>query len=344
MIILYSLQKLNGERTIYSIFHLLHGKQSSQTIQDAFLYRLTPLFNTYPFLSRQELEEMLSFFKTNEWVRAISDNDHYCLTEEGECILAGLITEKPIPRYLDGMNVQKQSLLFWERLSLLVQVISYLQKRDSKYIPIQKNQETIHWIRMFLKQNRYNRKTLGMNLHSELVSCLEKERSINPNLIVVRLSGYHSIGLTIEQAAQKFNLETTHFYYEFLNILHFMVTEVQQKAEKFPILHTLIEPTKSRVLTQSAEKTMELLQQGYSLLEIIDIRQLKKGTIEDHIVELALKINDFSIEPYVTVEKQEKIKRAASQSMSKQLKVILNMVEDVTYFQIRLVLAKYGDG
>ncbi len=343
MIILYSLQKLNGERTISSIFHLLHGKQSSQTIQDAFLYRLTPFFNTFPYLSRQELAEMIAFFKTNEWIGSTSD-DHYLLTEKGKNALNGFLIEKPIPLYLDGMNMQKQSLTFWERLSLLVQVISYLQKRDSKYIPIQRNPETIHCIRTFLKQNRYNRERLGLSLYNELVSCLVKGQSINPNFLVVRLSGYHSIGLTLEQAAQKFNLETTQFYYEFLNILHFMVTEIQHKPETYPILSALIEPSQGRVLTQSAEKTLELLQRGYSQSEIVKIRQLKEGTIEDHIVELALKITNFSIEPYITKEKQAKIKTAVSKSQSKQLKVILNMVKDATYFEIRLVLAKYGDG
>ncbi len=44
--ILFCLQKINGERTIYSIYHLLKGKKSSQTIQDTHLFHLQPLFQT----------------------------------------------------------------------------------------------------------------------------------------------------------------------------------------------------------------------------------------------------------------------------------------------------------
>ena len=45
-IILFCLQKINGERTIYSIYHLLKGKKSSQTIQDTHLFHLQSLFQT----------------------------------------------------------------------------------------------------------------------------------------------------------------------------------------------------------------------------------------------------------------------------------------------------------
>ena len=96
-------------------------------------------------------------------------------------------------------------------------------------------------------------------------------------------------------------------------------------------------------MTQSTEKTFQLLNQGYSIADIVNTRQLKKGTIEDHIVELALKISDFSIEPFVTVEKQNQIKKVVNETMTKQLRLIQNNVQDATYFEIRLVLAKDGD-
>jgi len=343
MLILYCLQKLKGERTIYSIFHLLHGKKSSQTIQDAYLFQLTPLFNTFPHLSRQELEHLVSDLFTNKWIQATTSNQHYIVTNEREKELSHLLQERPIPSYLNGMKYQSQSVLFWERLSLLIQVISYLQQRDSKYIPIQKRPETLLAVRTFIQQNKNNRKSLGNRLYSELVSCLDEEPEIDPNLFVIRLSGYRSIGLTLEQAAQKFDLEITQYYYEFLNVLHYMVGKIENKPKEFPILSTLLEPKQSELLTHSTEKTYSLLNQGYSISDIMAFRQLKRGTIEDHIVELALKIKDFSIDPYVNTDKQNEIIKVTKKSNTKQLRFILNQVEDVTYFEIRLVLAKYGD-
>ena len=269
-------------------------------------------------------------------------DDTYMVTEEGSKLLEQSLKEMPIPQYLDGMNIQKQSILFWERLTLLVQVISYLQKRDSKYIPIQKRPETIFWIKTFLRQRSVKRDILGADLYSEIVSCLDKP-SINPDLLVVRLSGYQSAGLTLEQAAQTFRLEVTQYYYEFINILHYMVNQIENDRGHYPILGCLIEPSQRGILTQSTEKTFDLLNQGYPVSEIMKIRQLKKGTIEDHIVEMALKKKSFSIDPYVTKERQSQILQAAHQSNTKQLKMIRNQIEEATYFEIRLVLAKYGE-
>ena len=55
MMILYCLQKINGERTIYSIYHLLHGKKSSQTIQDATFISSSSFFSIHiPTISRKK--------------------------------------------------------------------------------------------------------------------------------------------------------------------------------------------------------------------------------------------------------------------------------------------------
>ena len=45
-----------------------------------------------------------------------------------------------------------------------------------------------------------------------------------------------------------------------------------------------------------------------------DTRQLKKSTIEDHLVELALKIREFSIDPYVSIEKQNQITKSRKET------------------------------
>ena len=56
-IILNCLKQLNGERTIYSIYHLLKGKKTSQTIQDAHLFEITHYFGVYQWFTREDLEE-----------------------------------------------------------------------------------------------------------------------------------------------------------------------------------------------------------------------------------------------------------------------------------------------
>ena len=93
-------------------------------------------------------------------------------------------------------NTSEKQMFFGKGYPLSVQVISYLQNNDSKYMPIQRKAETSQWIKHFLKQNKLSRENLGLKLYAELVTILESDVSIEPELLVHRLSGYRSIGLT----------------------------------------------------------------------------------------------------------------------------------------------------
>jgi len=342
MIILLCLHKLQGERTIYSIYHLLHGKKSSQTIQDAHLFQLTAFFQTDTNMSRELLEKNVSFL-LNEQLIVEKASQHYAVTLKGEQRLNKALAQTPIPNYLNGWKYQRSAIVFWERLSLAVQVISHLKKRESKYIPIQRKADTLLWMRQFLKQNKLSRDSLGLQLYEELVMCLESDFSIVPEYLVIRLSGFRSIGLTESQAAQTFQMELSYYHYHFLSTLHYATGYIEENPNQFPILHSFLEKSQKYQLTHSTEKTYALLKQGNSVTDIMTIRGLKKSTIEDHLVELALNIKSFSIDAYVSVEKQELIKKAAKEVQTKQLKQIRSMVSHADYFEIRLVLAKYGE-
>ena len=118
---------------------------------------------------------------------------------------------------------------------------------------------------------------------------------------------------------------------------------IETNSSHFPILASFLDQSPKVPLTLSTEKTFALLKQGYSVIDIMTIRRLKKSTIEDHLVELALHIKGFSIDRYVPMEKQQQIKNTAITLNTKQLKEIRNAVQEADYFEIRLVLAKYGD-
>ena len=210
-------------------------------------------------------------------------------------------------------------------------------------MPIQRKAENLIWIKHFLKQNKLSRENLGLQLYSELIVILESDATIEPGLLVQRLSGYRSIGLTEVQAAKIWKMDPTYYHYQFLNILHFIMGQIEENKLQFPILVQFLDQSKETNLTHSTEKTYSLLKQGYSVTDIMSIRRLKKSTIEDHLVELALHNKEFSIDPYISIEKQQQIQRAAKKLNSKQLKHIYHEVKNADYFEIRLVLAKYGD-
>ncbi|WP_235822807.1 helix-turn-helix domain-containing protein [Cytobacillus massiliigabonensis] len=343
MIVLFCLHKINGERTIYSILHLLNGKKSSQTIQDAHFFRLTSFFSIYPSIKRVELERIIDFLQKQRFISKNTEQS-YCVTSFGIKQLEEYFKQNPIPVYLNGWKYHNLTELFWERLSLAVQVISQLKNRNSKYLPIQKNKELHHWLKEYLFKSKLSKDEIAEKLYDELVACLETIDGIDPSILVRRLTGFSLIGLTENQAADLFDLDEGAYHIQFLSILHYMLEKVGTKQSDFPLLSFMIEDKKRNVpLTESSNRTFNLLQTGYNLDQIAHMRNLKKNTIEDHLVEIALNIPDFDVTPFVDIEKQKKIIAAINSVSSKQLKHIRVLVPDADYFEIRLVLAKGGE-
>jgi uncharacterized protein YpbB len=338
-IILNCLHQINSERTIYSVYHLLNGKKSSQTIQDAHLFSLKNYFGIYEHLTRDAFDEIYHRMTEKEWL--INDGEqHYSLTASGMTLLEN----KRVPKYINGWKYHQITKIFWERLSLFIQVISNLSFGESRYLPIQKDREVHVWVKTALKDIPISRRDIGSIVYKELTECFNGTSDIDPSLVVFRLTGFQSIGLTHDQAAQQLNLNVHDYHIRFINTIHFMIQKIRDFETDFEILTFLIKDLiQEDELTLSSRKTQKLLYQGYTLEKIANIRNLKLSTIEDHLVELALHVKDFSLEPYVNHELMKRILEISRKKGTKQLKVIREEAAEATYFQIRLVLAKYGD-
>lgn len=343
-LVLFCLHKLDGQRTIYSIYHLLKGKKSSQTIQDAHLFQLTSLFQTYPQLNREIINEITLELEDKEYIHKI-DGEKYKITEKGIYALEQKLKVMPIPSLLKGWKYCMFQEDFWKRLSLLVQVSSNLINFETSYIPIYNDQRTSEWLKTTLRELKKNRETLAVELLDELIRCLNSSESINQEVMITRLTGYRHIGLTAGQTAEALDIDPAYLQLEFLNIIHFMIEHIVTNQQEYPVLQYLISDfQKPIVLTNSTSVTYRYLIQGYSIEEIAAMRNLKGSTIEDHIVEIVLNVKNFPLESFVPSEVQLLIRQAIERVSSKQLKLIRQYLnEEVTYFQIRLVLAKFGD-
>jgi uncharacterized protein YpbB len=338
-ILLYCLKQLNGERTIYSIYHLLNGKKSSQTLQDAHLFSLKRYFGILESLTRESFDERFNHLLQDKMVEPCGEQ-RFLLTSKGEDYLLN----NAQPYYLNGWRYQPFTLLVWERLSLLVQVTSNFTFQETKYIPIQKNVEVHNWLKNFLKSSSAPKHELGKILFLELVEILEQARDVNPEVLIFRLTGYKQIGRTSSQIAKKLNIDSIHYHLEFINSIHCLLFFIEGNPSRFKVLSSLLANLdQNDSLTLSARKTLVLLNQGFTAEEIASFRNLKISTIEDHLVEFALNVKDFSINSYVDEDIQLKILEISRQESTRQLKVIRNTLKTASYFQIRLVLAKYGD-
>ncbi|WP_110113002.1 helix-turn-helix domain-containing protein [Bacillus sp. CGMCC 1.16541] len=342
IVILYCIEKFKGERTVFGVYHLLVGKKSAQTIQDSKLYRLSFLFQSFSYLNKQTFSLEVKKLIENELIMKV-DEQKYIITTAGQEYLNEQLREHPFPPSLNGWQFTNATVLFIERLTLLFQTLSNLQYFNRQFIPVTKNEATFMWVKDYLLKNKANREDLATQLYEEMKSCLQECSKRDADLFVLQLTGYEKIGFTKHQVAAMYEIEESYVHLLQLGVVHKMIHLINDQYSLFPVLSSLLKDLNVHLpITASTLRTFSLLKRHYSIEEIASIRRLKVSTIEDHIAELALLVPDFTIDSYVSVESQLKVKEAVNVLETHKLKDIKEHVgEDISYFQIRIVLAKW---
>ncbi|WP_409298022.1 helix-turn-helix domain-containing protein [Peribacillus sp. SCS-26] len=253
--------------------------------------------------------------------------------------------ESPIPHHLNGWKLQSSAEIVWKRLSLLIQTLSYIVRHEKGFYPIQKDFKVQAWVKGFIASHKLNRDELSEAVLRELTSLLDHSDSRSNGIFVMRLSSYSKTGLTFRQISEQTGLEESYAYYLFLEVLHLLAGSLKEGREAYPVLSRLIDGAAggSAQITQSTLATYQYLLQGMDKKSIGNARKLKESTIEDHIVELALMIPDFDLSPYIPETLTNEIIQTASKGSSRKLREIKeSLMGRASYFQIRLVLARYG--
>nr|WP_249315349.1 helix-turn-helix domain-containing protein [Bacillus sp. FJAT-49711] len=343
-LILRCLDAINGDRTIYSIYHLLAGKKSSQTIQDAHLYRLSHLFKTLPGLRRQQFDTYIGELQKKSYIAFLEGTSKCIVTDEGNRAYSHFLQKRKSFDYIHGWKFQDTSIQFWKRFTLFVQAISHMNHSVNRYFPVQRDEEVLSWLKDFFGKYRGNRLQISKDLYEELHVIFSTDFPEDPYLIVARLSGNEMIGLTQKQISEHYGLEEIEAYFRFLNGLHYLIQTIISQKNKYSLLFTFTSDIyKQLPLTNSTIRTYKLLQQDFNISQIAEMRNIKEGTVEDHIIEIALLDPHFSIDPFIERSQAKAILEVAEGLSQKKLKPIKEKMQDSSYFQIRLVLAKAGE-
>ncbi|MFP7169430.1 helix-turn-helix domain-containing protein [Terribacillus sp. FSL K6-0262] len=318
-IIIHAGRTIRQERSAASIYHLLQGKRSAQTLQDAHMYGLTHLFGIYPKLSRPLFDQVAA--------NAMNEAERF---ENNE-----------IP-YFKGMAFQTQTEPFLYRLLLLIQLLSNHVRREKYYIPVTDDPAIQHWIKQWYRQEQHRWEDWRNGIYKELYELLENLPSLQADLFVDRLTGYRHIGLTTEQLAEKYNVHEVDVPLYQTSTVHHLLQHAEAEEADFPHLAALVEKPehKTRTITSTAQKTRTMLERGLSLEQIAAVRGLTENTIKDHIVEMTWLDGEELSSRFLPEADARIILECAAQAGTKKLKQIHALLEGkYDYFQIRLALA-----
>ena len=335
-LLLYIIQKFNGERSFTAPYYLLKGKKSGQTMQDVTYFQLHSFFAIYSNIKKEEYD-LLIFALQAEGLVEIKEGIPF-LTEKGK----ERIKDFQAPAF-DGWRLRGNELLFWRRLELVVQTISHFHEGESKFIPNQKDIAVQQFVRNYLRGKEYQAHSFAEGLKAQLFHLLEASplSEEQRTLFVYRLSGYQTSGLTWDQLASEYNSSVHDVKLQFIEVLHVLLRFLnkQDHPDIYPLTDGIF--IKSP-LTDSAYRTSLLLEKGYTLEQVAAARNLKVNTIEDHLIEIASANPSFSVEDYISYEQMSRVWEISNSLHTKKLRLIKEQLPELSYFMIRLALSKGG--
>lgn len=331
---------IKEERSVASIYYLLTGKRSIQTIQDANLYDLDKYYGIFKKLDKVDFDKMIEELVDQQLLTTLSES-----TSTSKPTIKGSEwikqnEQQDLFSYFNGLTYNEIDVIFQERLFLLIQVLTNSKMKHTSYIPVIDRPRTTQWLKTYYQKIKLRVDEQLIGIYHELSSLLTYFPASKSEMFVDRLTGFQHYGLSLHQLAKQYKLPINDVQVLLIGMTHRMLDIILKNNDQFPLLSQMIKDLRtSGFISQSAEQTYKLIEERYSVEDIAQLRRLKVNTIYDHIVEISLYHSDFPIHTYVSEEKQYEIIQAAQQINTSKLKKIKDIVsEEISYFQIRLTL------
>jgi uncharacterized protein YpbB len=334
-ILLNIISRLDGERYKHAAFHLMKGKRSGQTLQDTEYYRLHPFFGMLPSLHANDFDLSYRRLLASGLIAEKEDGTVF-LSEAGKMRAATLE-----PVRLNGWVYRGMEQLFFARLALTVQTVSHLSAGDRTFMPVSADPAVQRDVRNLFATVLRGRKP--EEIAREIRDGLEATGMEDTRLsrLVARLTGKGMSGMTWLQLSERSGLPEMDLKVEYVETLHIWLDVISEQPT--PLLNALSQGVRAESpLTGSAKKTDELYRAGMGLEEIAERRNLKKSTIEDHFVEIAINDPAFPLRMFAAPEDIEDVKREAARLDTRKLSVLKKSFPGLSYFQLRLILARLG--
>ncbi|SDZ68804.1 Uncharacterized protein YpbB [Evansella caseinilytica] len=340
-IVLLLVRKLDGQRSPGGIYHLITGKRSAQTIQDAHLFRCAEAVSVFKEMQKQTFDAEIRKMTEYGWLAA-SGRNGVLLTPDGEAELSKLEQKYRLPEAYDGAKYEwtGEADLFWERLALTVQSITFILHEKKSFIPVTYRLQTQRWVKKLFRQCRISAEKLSENLHHELHGLLNTVPDREAKLFVSRLTTPDRAGKTFGQLADEYFGDPVYTKIVFQSVIHRVLVQIAAAEERYRLLAGFVERKSSRqLLTETAKETDKLLKQGKAIEEISRIRKLRISTIEDHLIELAIYDPHFSYADFITEKEIAEVLSVAASLETKRLRLIKEaLTPDFSYFKLRLAL------
>ncbi|MGM9903035.1 hypothetical protein A5844_000372 [Enterococcus sp. 10A9_DIV0425] len=276
---------------VSTLFHLLSGKRTSSVLLYGFFHGLLFIHGSFPTLKQSEFFTMIEEM-TKENLLYVEGKD-VKLTPLGKKQLE----EQSVD--LTGLQYDKYGRTdneCWRLIKFAVQVVSQLAADEQKYLPVETSPFYSYQIKRWLKEANYSRRELAEGLYQELTEIFLLMPRDKADFLANQFSGNSRIGLLDYQLIKTKDDTKLKFFQD--QCVHLLLAAIS-KHKPF-LLKLLIQPLLYQNHNQSMLVTRQMVQEGLSVEQIMARRRLKRGTINDHLIEWAIFFDDFPYEQIVS--------------------------------------------
>jgi len=343
---------LANERTLQAVYYILRGRKANQTLQDVHLYSLYPYYRMFPHFSKEKWDKIVSNLVQRgciqvRTVSGMNGKSTFVVTPEGLRYASEQSNHYQLPRWLSPFSAWLLTFnleIFWKRIHLLVQTVSQLAAARMDFIPVVTDRRIQSWVKLQLRNGEV-RERWQAHLGDELYKLWSPLPAQVQQILAGQLTGAEHTGRTSGQLAAEMDLSPSQFQLLFRYGLASSVERLQQEKEAFSLLRILLDADHQERgdvrLSESAAKTYALVQRGISKADIARIRRIKESTVEDHLVEMALRCPEWDASEYLSSELAAAIVHTSEKLGTGRLRLIKDHLgTEVSYLHIRLALAR----
>ncbi len=271
-----------------TLYQILIGKRTSSVLSYAFFYDRLGLFQSLPQLNEKAYQQTLADLIQRGALSRDSDGLLLKTTarnsqQPGERLL----------RYANYFRYGRTTEGAWRFVRLLVQAAAY-QGVTNQYIPVENTPLYTEPVRQLIRHNPDIKKCL----YQELTAIFDQLPAEVADFLAGTLSGPDILGQAFFQLLPE-NVQSKPWDTLYVGAsIHQFLTLIEKTPQT--ILFRGLSPFLKRNLNQSMVESRALFLRGDSVEQIMEKRRIKRGTVNDHLIEWALLDPTFPFQRFDT--------------------------------------------
>ncbi|QOD85602.1 helix-turn-helix domain-containing protein [Weissella viridescens] len=286
-------------RRSHVIFALLKQQTTGSAEYWGLRYQLLDWFGLLPQLRKNEYEQALQQLQQNKDLEQIEPG-LYLLTEKGDKVRMQYAQQHYLPQQ-NAARIQYQTGAFMPLFLQANQVVSEWSYHNRQYYPMQASLKQRQSLKQWFKNQ--DKTQLVPHWFNTLKAFLTTLPEATANSLAASWVGHETAGLNYDQMdLPKTWTEFDFYLWQLEQYTALLIYLEQHTTIEDPIVQLYAIVGKRMQFPTSLQTSFDAAKNGQTLVDIAHTRQLKLGTVQEHLLTAAiwLPLDQFPYEQYLT--------------------------------------------